>query len=54
MLGIQDGRATRRPVRLGLRGNTQFEILEGMTEGEDAIPSNSGVFTGQRVRAILP
>jgi HlyD family secretion protein len=54
VLGIKDGRAAKRPVRLGLRGNTQLEIVEGMTESEDAIPLNSGVLTGQRVRAVVP
>ena len=54
VLGIKDGRATKRPVRLGLHGNTQVEILEGMADGEVAIPQNSGVLTGQRVRAVLP
>ena len=49
-----DGRAVKRPVRLGLRGNSHIEILEGMAEGEVAIPLNSGVLTGQRVRAVLP
>lgn len=53
-LGIKDGRAAKRPVRLGLRGNSHLEILEGMTEGDVAIPLNSGVLTGQRVRAVLP
>lgn len=54
VLGIRDGRAAKRPVHLGLRGNTQLEILDGVAEGEVAIPLNSGVLTGQRVRAILP
>jgi len=53
VLGIKGGRAVKRPVRLGLRGNKHVEILEGMTEGEVAIPLNSGVLTGQRVRAVL-
>jgi HlyD family secretion protein len=53
VLGIKDGRAVKRPVRLGLRGNNHIEILEGMTESEVAIPLNSGVLTGQRVRAVL-
>ena len=53
VLGIKDGRAVKRPVRLGLRGNSHVEILEGLTEGEVAIPLNSGVLTGQRVRAVL-
>jgi HlyD family secretion protein len=54
VLGIKDGRAVKRPVRLGLRGNSHIEIVEGMTEGEVAIPLNSGVLTGQRVRALAP
>jgi HlyD family secretion protein len=54
VLGIRDGRAVKRPVRLGLRGNSHIEILGGMAEGEAAIPQNSGVLTGQRVRAVLP
>jgi HlyD family secretion protein len=53
-LGIKDGRAVKRPVRLGLRGNSHIEILEGLSESEVAIPLNSGVLTGQRVRAVLP
>ncbi|MGZ5876241.1 MAG: efflux RND transporter periplasmic adaptor subunit [Bradyrhizobium sp.] len=53
-LGIKDSRAIKRPVRIGLRGNAQIEILEGMAEGDVAIPLNSGVLTGQRVRAVLP
>ncbi len=53
VLGIKDGRAVKRPVRVGLRGNSHIEILEGMTEGEVAIPLNSGVLTGQRVRAVV-
>jgi HlyD family secretion protein len=53
VLGIKDGRAVKRPVRLGLRGNSHIEILEGLSEGEVAIPQNSGVLTGQRVRSVL-
>ena len=54
VLGFNGGRAVKRPVRLGLRGNSNIEILEGMAEGEVAIPLNSGVLTGQHVRAVLP
>jgi HlyD family secretion protein len=54
VLGIKDGRAARRPVRIGLHGSSHVEILEGMTDDEVAIPLNSGVLTGQRVRAVLP
>jgi HlyD family secretion protein len=54
VLGIKDGRAAKRPVRVGLHGNSHVEILDGVTETEVAIPQNSGVLTGQRVRAVLP
>lgn len=54
VLGIKDGRALKRPVRSGLRGNSHLEILAGMAEGDVAIPLNSGVLTGQRVRAVVP
>jgi HlyD family secretion protein len=54
VLGIKDGRATQRPVRLGLRGNSHIEIVEGLSDKDVAIPLNAGVLTGQRVRAVLP
>jgi HlyD family secretion protein len=54
VLGIKDGRAVKRPVKLGLRGNSHIEILEGISENDAAIPLNSGVLTGQRIRAVLP
>ncbi len=54
VLGIRDGRAVKRPVKLGLRGNAEVEIREGLSADDVAIPVNSGVLTGQRVRAVLP
>jgi HlyD family secretion protein len=54
VLGLKGRRAVKRPVRLGIRGNTEVEILEGLSAGEVAIPQNSGVLTGQRIRAVLP
>lgn len=54
VMGIRNGRAYKQPVRIGLHGNTQVEILEGMAEGDLAVPANSGVLTGQPVRAIMP
>jgi HlyD family secretion protein len=54
VLGIKDGRAVKRPLKTGLRGNSQVEIVEGIAAGEVAIPQSSGVLTGQRVRAVLP
>ncbi|MBI5262387.1 MAG: efflux RND transporter periplasmic adaptor subunit [Bradyrhizobium sp.] len=54
VLGIKDGRAVKRPVKVGLRGNSHIEIVEGLSAGEVAIPQNSRVVTGQRVRPVLP
>ena len=54
VLGINGHRAVKRPVQVGLRGNNHVEILQGMAEGDLAIPQASGVVTGQRVRPVLP
>jgi HlyD family secretion protein len=54
VLGIKDGRAVKQPVRVGIRGNSHIEIVDGLAENDVAIPSNSGVLTGRRVRAVLP
>lgn len=54
VLGIKDGRASKRPVTVGLRGNSQIEIASGLEAADAAIPSNSGVVVGQRVRPVLP
>jgi HlyD family secretion protein len=54
VLGIKNGRASQRPVRIGLRGNSQVEITDGLAAGDVAIPQSSGVLTGQRVRPVLP
>jgi HlyD family secretion protein len=54
VLGIKDGRAGKRPVKVGLRGNSHIEIADGLADGDVAIPQSSGVLTGQRVRPILP
>jgi len=54
VLGIKDGRAAKRPVKLGLRGNSHIEIVDGLGQGDVAIPQSSGVVTGQRIRPVLP
>ncbi|MBR0970410.1 MULTISPECIES: efflux RND transporter periplasmic adaptor subunit [Bradyrhizobium] len=53
VLGIKDGRAGRRPVKIGLHGNSHIEIVDGLAAGDVAIPQSSGVLTGQRVRPVL-
>lgn len=52
ILGLKDGRASQRPVKLGLRGNSQVEITEGVAAGDVAIPQSSGVLAGQRLRPV--
>lgn len=53
ILGLKDGRASQRPVKLGLRGNSQVEITEGVAAGDVSIPQSSGVLAGQRLRPVL-
>lgn len=53
VLGIKDGRASQRAVKLGLRGNSHVEITEGVAAGDVAIPQSSGVLAGQRLRPVL-
>ncbi len=52
IMGARDGRAVRQPVRVGIRGVTQIEILEGAVEGDVAVPVSSGLRTGQRFRPV--
>lgn len=54
VMGVRDGRAYRQKVKLGLRGATRFEIVEGLPAGAFAAPANSGVRVGQRLRPIAP
>jgi HlyD family secretion protein len=48
----KDGRARKQPLRLGLRANTHVEIMDGLAEGDLAIPSTARVLTGQRIRPV--
>ncbi len=50
VLALQDGRAVRVPVRLGLRGIGAVEILEGLQAGDEAIPQTEKALPGDRVR----
>lgn len=52
VMGLRDGRAARLPVRPGLRGDGAVEILEGIGEGEVAIPIAAGAAIGQRIRPV--
>jgi HlyD family secretion protein len=47
----EHGRAQRRSVRLGVRGDARVEILEGLREGDKVLPATGvKVKEGQRIR----
>ena len=54
VLAIRGWRAVRQPVKLGLRGDTRIEVLEGVEPGDELIPATNGVVkAGQRVRGVV-
>jgi len=54
VLGLRAGRAERRPVRLGIRGDGVVEVVDGVAEGEAvAAPAAGRVEPGARARARL-
>jgi HlyD family secretion protein len=55
VLAIRSHRTVAQPVKLGLRGDSRIEILEGVEAGDDLVPAINAVVTaGQRVRAVAP
>lgn len=50
VLALQDGRAVRVPVKLGLRGVGAVEITEGLKEGNPVIPQTEKAIAGDKVR----
>jgi HlyD family secretion protein len=52
VLVVEGGRATRRGVVIGLRGNDLFAVEDGLTEGDSLIAGEvRDVADGDRVRA---
>jgi len=50
-LAVVDGRAARRDLKLGIRGEGSVEILFGLSEGDPVVlPDGQTVSAGQRVR----
>ncbi|TSE20849.1 Macrolide export protein MacA [Tepidimonas alkaliphilus] len=50
VLKVQDGRAVRQPVQVGLRGIGQVELTEGVEAGMLLIPQTEKALPGERVR----
>ncbi|MCF8168286.1 MAG: efflux RND transporter periplasmic adaptor subunit, partial [Rhodoferax sp.] len=50
VLAVQEGRAVKLPVRLGLRGVGSVEVLEGLKAGDEVIPQTEKALPGDRVR----
>ncbi len=50
VLALQEGRAVRVPVTLGLRGVGAVDILKGVAEGQRVIPQTEKAAPGDRVR----
>jgi HlyD family secretion protein len=51
VLAVAGGRVTRRPVKLGLRGDALVEVVEGLSEGEGVVAPVAGwVEPGTRAR----
>lgn len=46
----EDGRAVRKDVTLGLRGEEQLDVAQGLSEGELVLLPSSKTVPGQRVR----
>jgi HlyD family secretion protein len=55
VLVVSNGRAERRSVKLGLRGDGLVEVLEGLAPGDAVVPASAGsVAPGERVRGRAP
>jgi HlyD family secretion protein len=50
VMTIENGRTVRRNVKLGLRGNTQIEIISGIQAGAVTIPVATQIKIGARVK----
>lgn len=53
VIAVEGGRAVRKDVTLGIRGEGSVEILSGLDEGaEVVVPDGQALPPGQRVRAV--
>ena len=52
VLAVEDGRAVRKSIRIGLRGDGRVEIVDGIATDAALVPIRSTVAAGDRVRPI--
>jgi len=53
VLAVEGRRATRRPVKLGLKGDGRVEVIEGAAPGDALVSAaNGAIKAGQRVRSV--
>ncbi len=50
VLRVEEGRAVKVPVHVGLRAGGQVEILDGLHEGDRVLPITAALQAGQRLR----
>ena len=54
VLVVRSKHAVKQFVKLGLRGDTRVEVLDGIAAGESVLPASKvGIKAGQRVRATV-
>ena len=53
VMTIENDRSVRRPVRLGLQGNSRTEVLGGIDAGAHVMPVASSIAVGARVSLIV-
>jgi HlyD family secretion protein len=54
VLVAEGGRAARKPVRIGLRGDGRVEITEGLAAGDAVVPVRAALGAGERLRPVEP
>lgn len=54
VMAVVDGRAVRRPVTIGIRGDKSVEITSGLNQHDVVLPAtNMTIEAGQRVRPVV-
>jgi HlyD family secretion protein len=54
VLRVEEGRAVKVPLQVGLRSGGFVEVLRGLQPGDTVIATGASVEDGARVRAIAP